>query len=350
MIACGSLSVAFQEYKIALEFAKKGHVVYLICNKPNSHFEVGKLEKHENLKTIEIPHSSYKYDLLDINDKIDVCLGMDQSVSPFVAEYQERRKVPGYCMFLDMPIHAIDGRDLDNYNSKYSQSYYYWINCALSLTGVIFNNSVAVDEFKKRYKRDAHLVFYSVTQDDALSSFEAPPTKDYVFGCNRIIPYKRVDLAVEAIIKTPYDYKHVFISGDKSEMDKINDLAPEADNKFVFYQGVSEDKKMEFFYNAKLVVYTQMVKWIGGLSILEGMSVKTPGVCFDYPALRELYGDCALYAEPGNVDQLSKAITDLYEDDDLNADVAERGYARFQQYFTREVMADNLLEVIKNGK
>ncbi len=345
----GSLSIADQEHKLSLEFAKMGHCVYLLCNKKNRLFDSGKTEEHKNLITIDLPFQEYRYEHLTLDHKPDVCIGMDQSVSPFVAEYRDRARVPSYCMFLDLPIHVIDGKDAVNYNPTYSQRYYYWINCALELDGVIFNNSVAVDEFKRRYKRKAHLVFYSVSQDNALDNFDYSPSKDYVFGCNRIISYKRTDLALQAIRRTDYAYKHSFVSGDKVEMEKTYAIANASPNKFMFYEKASEDRKMELFYNAKLTVYPQMTEWIGGLSILESWSVKTPGVCFDYPVLRELYADCVLYVKPGSVIQLREAITQLYEDEDLSADLIEKGYNRFKQYFTRKVMAESLLEVIENG-
>lgn len=349
----GSLSHADQEYKISLEFAELGHKVYLLRNKAKRFFDAGELKKHKNLTAVEMAYQEYRYDNIDLEFKPDICLGMDQSVSPFVAEYQDKTNIPGYCIFLDLPIHVIDGKDAVNYNPSYSQRFYYWINCALGLTGIIFNHEFTASEFTKRYKRKAHHVFYAVSNDNAWEENKeenGDPTNDFVFGCSRIIPYKRIDLACQAIKRTPYTYKHVFVNGDKDEIAKVEAIASSSTNKFVLYKSIPEAQKMSFYYNAKLTVYSQMTQWLGGLSPIEGMSVKTPGVCFDYPILRELYQDCVLYVKPGSIIQLREAITELYEDEDLNADLAEKGYNRFKQYFTRKVMAENILEIIQNGK
>jgi glycosyltransferase involved in cell wall biosynthesis len=342
----GSLSVAAQEQKLCIEFAKKGHKVYLVCNEDLRLFDVGEIEKHKNLIIINIPYSEYQFEKLNIPEKIDICFGMDQSVSHFVADYKQRMRVKSFCMFLDFPVHVIDGNDPINYNFGYSQRFYYWINCALSLDGVIFNNGVAVEEFYKRYKRDAHLVFYSISSDSNYESLkEEPSSKDYFLGCNRIIKYKGTDLVLKALRKLPYSYKHIFVSADDKELANLKAISEGLPNSIVFYNRVGETEKMRLTYNAKLMVYPQVTEWIGGLSIIEGMSVKTPGICFDYPVLRELYGDCVLYVKKKSVFDLRDKVKQLYEDKELNEELAEKGYERFKKLFTREVMAENLLEV-----
>ncbi len=349
----GTLSVAQQERKICVEIAKKGHKVFLICNRPNILFNVGMIEKHENLKIFEIPMNDLKLEDFSTfsNEKMDVCLGMDQSVVPLVAEYKKRFHIPSYCMFLDFPVHVIDGKDPVNYNYQYSQRFYYWINCAMEIDSIIFNNTVAVEEFYKRYKRDSKLVWYAVMEDDYLYNLDCSvniPTKDYVFGCNRVIPYKGTDIALQSMKRLPYEYKHAFVSADSKEISKLKSIAKEFPYNVKFFEKLSENEKMNMFWNAKLIVYPQIIEWIGGMSILEGMSVKTPGICFDYPVLRELYDDCVIYAKPKNFMDLREKIKQLYEDEYLNKELAVKGYERFKRYFTREVMAYKLIEVL-NG-
>lgn len=340
----GSLSIAQQERKLAIEFVNAGHKVFLVCNQQLSLFDVGDLPENPNLEIIDMPYNQYRFDLLPINDKIDVCFGMDQSVVPFVAEYKSRFHIPSFCMFLDFPVHVLDGNDRINYNFNYSQRYYYWLQCSLEIDSLIFNNTVAVEEYFARYKRMAKLVFYAVSEDDYLSKVTNTPTKDFAVGCNRIIPYKGTDYALQALRRTEIPYRHIYVSGDQKSIEIVKALAKE--NKDTrFYTKVSEYEKMGMLYNAKIVIYPQITEWVGGMSILEGYSVKTPGVCFDYPVLRELYDDCGIYAKPKDYLDLRQKIKLLYEDSDMNDDLAHRGYERFKKLFTRKVMAENLLKI-----
>jgi len=350
----GSLSVAQQERKLCIEFAKKGHSVTLICNENLRIFKVGELAIHKDLTVLNIPYNEYNFERFVQETgfpqevKFDVVLGMDQSVTPFVSEFKARTSIKTFIMFLDFPTHVIDGKDAFNYSLQYSQRFYYWLICSLELDGIIFNNGIAQEQYKKLYNRDSHLVFYAISDDHYIDMVAEPPTKDYVFGCNRLVKYKGTEYTLLALSNLGYTYKHAYVSGEKNETNNIMALANETKNKVVLYEKVNEEDKMDLFYNAKVVVYPQITEWIGGLSIIEGWSVKTPGVCFDYPVLRELYGDCVLYSKPRSVVDLRKNIKELYENYELNQELAKKGYKRFKKMFTREIMAGNLLKVLND--
>ena len=351
----GSLSVAQQERKLCVEFAKKGHTVHLLTTESNKLFNVGKLPKHDNLIIYDLPYGQYRYDFLPVPDDIDVALGMDQSVSQFVVEYKKRTGKRAYCMFLDFPVHVIDSGGSD-YNFDYSQRYYYWIMCGLELDGIIFNNTVAVEEFYKRYKKESHLVWYAVSNDDCYENYAGTEDwenwskdhaqGDYIAGLNRIIKYKGVHHMMEALKYLDYDYLHGFVSGDPKYMEEVYSAAKKLPQNVTFFEKNGEIEKMRLLYGAKVVVYPQITEWIGGMSIIEAWSVKTPGVCFDYPVLKELYGDCALYAKPGDPISLADKVNTLMTDNDMNLEMARNGYDRFKKHFTKEVMAQNILEVI----
>jgi glycosyltransferase involved in cell wall biosynthesis len=349
----GSLSLVQQERKIVVEFAKMGHSTYLLCNQINNNMDSGQIPSDSNLHIVTAPFSEYQFDnYMEYFQQIkpDVCLGMDQSVSPFVAEFQEKMHIPSFCMVLDFPVHVIDGNDVHNYNFSYSQRFYYWMMCCLNLTGVIFNNTVAVEEFYHRYKKESKLVWYGTSLDNYHDSIKVKATKNYVVGCNRIIRYKGTEYTLGALRKLPYPYKHIFVSADNNEFNNISMIANSMENDIKFYRAVGENEKMDLIYNAKLFVYPQVTEWIGGLGIIEGFSVKTPGICFDYPVLREIYGDGALYAKRKSVIDLRDKIKQLYEDNDLNDELSQKGYDRFKKYFTMKTMASNLLEVLSEQK
>lgn len=349
MFGNGTLSLLGQEHRIAVEIAKKGHKVYLLKNPVSTLFEIGKLGSNPNLICIEVPANQYSIDMLQIEDKIDVCLGMDQSVSPFVAEYRSRMGVPSLCLFLDLPVHVIDVNNQDqfNYNYQYSQRFYYWLNCALNFDSTIWISYVSGEEWRKRYKRDYEVIDYPVSYDHYYNETVADKTEDYVFGCHRVVRYKGSELLALAMLKTPYKFKHSFVSGDEQLINEYKQyLAPMSDRTELI-KASSEKRKMELYYNARMVVYPQVTEWVSGLSLIEGFSVKTAGVCFDYPILRECYEDVAIYVKPRSFGELRKAITHLWEDDTERKERAAKGYELYLRRFTNECGADQLITILK---
>ena len=109
-------------------------------------------------------------------------------------------------------------------------------------------------------------------------------------------------------------YKAISVSGNiekQVEADAKNKL----EDQFVYIKQAPEKQKLKIISNAMLLCYPQITHWVGGLSPLEAMALRTPVVCFDFPVLRELYGDCAIYAKPKDVDSLQDKILSVLNDD-----------------------------------
>jgi len=350
----GSLSLAQQERRLSLEFAKLGHTVHLLINEDNRMFKTGDIDEHENLHIHYLPFGNYRFDFIPVDDKIDVAFGMDQSVIPFVVEYKKRTGVRSYCLMLDIPVHVIDSGQ-PQYDFNFSQKFYYYLMCSLELDGTIFINNVACEEYYKRYKREGHVVYYAVTNDDAYDKYAGTSDWEdwqsdrgqFASGLNRIISWKGIHHVMDALSYVKYDYLHGFMNGDKKYMEEVFAKAEKLPQDILFIEKPGEIEKMRLLYKSDVVVYAQTCEWMGGLPIIEGWSVGTPGVCFDYPLMRELYGDGALYAKPGDPISLADKIRSLMEDKEMNTEIARIGNERFKKHFTRKVMAEKLLEVIE---
>lgn len=336
----GTLSVAAQEIKLCIEIVKLGNVVYLVTNNKPKLFDVGLIEKFpDDLHVINLNEQQFS-----IPNKIDACFGMDQSVADDVLKFKKLRpEVYSVCMFLDYPAHVVDDRSSLSYNFEYSQRYYYWMDAANQLDDIVFNNSVAVDYYKKKFNKEAKLLWYSISTENVVKPTHIK--EDYIVSCNRLIHYKGTDLLIDALSRLNYKYKHIGVSGNLKEvfLKRCNHLFKE---KFEFFERCDENKKIELMSKAVMLVYPQITDWIGGLSILEAYSVKTPTICFDYPVLRELYEDCTIYAKQKSVIDLRKKICDLYEDEAMQKEFADKGHERYKKYFTKKVMAKNLMDLL----
>lgn len=79
-----------------------------------------------------------------------------------------------------------------------------------------------------------------------------------------------------------------------------------------------------------------------GLSILEAALSGCALVLGDIPSLREVWGEAALYVDPGNVTSLASAIESLIKDDALRARMADRAMNR-ARYYSVQRMAQHYL-------
>ncbi len=355
----GTLSLGQQERKICSEIAKKGHTVYILYNGDKNLFDVGKVPEEPNMHSIELPYSYYHYPNLlkalgSVKETINVVLGMDQSVCSYVSEYKKMNpQTPCYCMFLDLPMHVVGGKDKINYNFNYSQRYFYWLTSGLEIDGIIWNNTIAQETFKSMYNRDSYLVWYCLPEDsffeDNYVNEAILQKKEYIIACNRLIEYKGTHLLVEAMRRLPYDYVHIAISGENMQ-EFYKNTKKAIKGNFSLIEKAGEFQKMKLIAEAYCLVYPQITEWMGGLPPTEAMSVRTPVVAFDYPVLRELYGDCVLWAKPKSISDLRKKIQLLYKDKDLYSELQIKGYDRFKKYFTKEIMAMNLLKILEDNK
>lgn len=81
-----------------------------------------------------------------------------------------------------------------------------------------------------------------------------------------------------------------------------------------------------------------------GLAALEAALAGAALVLGDIRSLREVWGDAALYADPGDDDSLAAALALLIEEPELRSELAARALARARTY-TPEHMAEAYLDV-----
>ena len=82
---------------------------------------------------------------------------------------------------------------------------------------------------------------------------------------------------------------------------------------------------------ARAFVYPSLYEGFG-LPPLEAMACGTPVLTSNVSALPEVLGDAALYVDPTDVSALAAALTRLWRDDALRADLRARGLAHVSQF------------------
>lgn len=134
----------------------------------------------------------------------------------------------------------------------------------------IANSKYIAKRIKKVYGREADVIYPNV----AINDFDFVTTKeDYYFTASRMVPYKKIDLIVEAFKNMP-DKKLVVI-GDGPQFEKIKLLAGE-NVKLLGYQDFEIlNKKMG---NAKAFIFAAEEDF--GIIPLEAQACGTPVIAF----------------------------------------------------------------------
>ncbi|NIO68598.1 MAG: glycosyltransferase, partial [Anaerolineae bacterium] len=87
-----------------------------------------------------------------------------------------------------------------------------------------------------------------------------------------------------------------------------------------------------------------------GLPPLEAMACGTPVVVSNVSSLPEVVGDAALLVDPENVSELTVAIWRLLTDEDLRADMREKGLKRAALFSWEKAARETLAVYLKVGE
>lgn len=132
------------------------------------------------------------------------------------------------------------------------------------------NSSFIARRIKKVYGRDAQVVYPPVD----VTSFSLQTTKEnYYFTASRMVPYKKMDLIVEAFSAMPD--KKLVVVGDGPDFEKVKSKA--SDNiELLGYQSFDVLKK--YMQNAKAFVFAAEEDF--GITPVEAQACGTPVIAF----------------------------------------------------------------------
>lgn len=168
----------------------------------------------------------------------------------------------------------------------------------------IANSQFIARRIKKVYGRDAHVIYPPVD----VNRFTLQEQKDdFYFTASRMVPYKRIDLIVEAF--SAMTDKKLVVIGDGSEMDKIKSKA----SKNVEILGFqSNDVLQDYMQRAKAFVFSAEEDF--GITAVEAQACGTPVIAFGKGGSLETvrpYGvekPTGIFFDKQNIDSIVKAV------------------------------------------
>jgi len=175
--------------------------------------------------------------------------------------------------------------------------------------------------------------------------------QDLAVYVGRITPYKRLEDLIRAwsIVEQEERSARLVIAGraEPRYLEKLQSLARRSGLERVeFRTNISLQEKMLLLARAKVLVYTSAREgW--GQAVLEAAACRTPAVAYNVPGLRDSvkHMETGILVEPGDTEQLARALTWLLTDNNLRDKLAENAY-EYAQSFNWDGTAANFLKVI----
>ncbi|AKT92199.1 glycosyltransferase family 4 protein [Campylobacter gracilis] len=180
----------------------------------------------------------------------------------------------------------------------------------------VANSRYIARRIKKTYGKPSDVI-YPPVDVDKFTLREAK--EDFYLTASRMVPYKKIDLIVEAFSQTD---KKLLVIGDGPDMAKIKSKA----GKNVELLGFTDDETMaDLMGRAKAFVFAAEEDF--GITPVEAQACGTPVICFGRGGAREtvLDGESGLYFMEQNTKELLAAVAKF-----------EQNYDKFEPVKIRE--------------
>jgi glycosyltransferase involved in cell wall biosynthesis len=192
----------------------------------------------------------------------------------------------------------------------------------------VANSHYVARRIRKTYRREAE-VLYPPVDIDAYPFCEQK--EDYYVTASRLVPYKKVDLIVEAFTKNGLP---LMVIGDGPDMKKIAKLAGK-NVKLLGYQ--SQTELTNLMQRAKAFVFAADEDF--GITPVEAQACGTPVIAYGRGGVTEtvLEGETGIFFDQQTVESLNEAVTRFeaselsYEPELIRKHAEQFGIERFRR-------------------
>lgn len=167
----------------------------------------------------------------------------------------------------------------------------------------IANSNHIAEKIKRIYKRDSTVIYPPVD----VNKFEVSEKRDdYYVTASRLVPYKKIDLIVEAFNQMPD--KKLIVIGSGPEKEKIKALAG-SNIELIGHQ--TSDQLKKFFMNARAFVFAAEEDF--GIVVVEAMACGTPVIALNKGGTAEsvINGETGIHFDEQNPASIKNAIKEF---------------------------------------
>jgi glycosyltransferase involved in cell wall biosynthesis len=185
--------------------------------------------------------------------------------------------------------------------------------------------------------------------DDSWFALKRSPTDPpYVLAVGTVEARKDLETAVRAIALIPGTARLVSVGVHTAYADRVRRVVSRLElQSRVELRGYVSDAELSALYaGAAALVFPSSYEGFG-LPPLQALAARLPVVASDIPVLREVLGDCALFAQPANVEQFADSLARVLADPASVGAMLERGQMRARTFTWRSV-AQRLVDVYRS--
>jgi len=175
----------------------------------------------------------------------------------------------------------------------------------------------------------------------------------FILYVGNLSPHKNVQGLIKSYASLPLNLREQYklvLGGPRSDkyFSYIEKLAREMElTRDVVFTSFIEEKDLPAVYHmSSLFAFPSLYEGFG-LPPLEAMVCGCPVVSSNTSSMPEVLGDAALFFNPYNVEEMSFAIRQMLEDENLRNRFRQKGLER-AKLFTFEKMTNRILEVFKS--
>lgn len=214
---------------------------------------------------------------------------------------------------------------------------------------IIGNSKYIARRIKKFWNRDAEVVYLPV--DVSRFSPSNTPKQEFYVAFSRLVPYKRIDLAISACLKLK---RKLVVIGAGSEMQNLKKLA--GDSPLITFTGrASDEDLLSYLQKAKALLFCAEEDY--GFVPLEAQACGTPVIAFGRGGATEtvIDNETGIFFDKQETDSLCKAILhfeellakDVFKKEKIVAHANSFSQERFQTQFISIV--EKTVEAVKKS-
>jgi glycosyltransferase involved in cell wall biosynthesis len=290
---------------------------------------------------------------LQLDDQCDLVISVSHAVAKGIAvpRRPDGTQIPHVC-FCNTPMRYIWGLE-DQYVSKWN-----WKAFALKtvkpylrrfdkknaeVTAFVSNSDTVAERIKRIYNREAVTVYPGA--DDIFYVLGQPPKRDdFYLVVSALVPYKRVDLAVQLFATTPD--KRLVVIGKGPEMDRLKTLAGNAKNiELLGWQ--SDDVARDHYQRCRAFLFPGLEDF--GITPVEAQLCGAPVIAYRAGGATEtvVEGKSGVFFNEQTLEGLRTAIQRL-EQSTFDENEIRQLALRFTWEHFRQGMAKVVADVLAN--
>jgi len=207
---------------------------------------------------------------------------------------------------------------------------------------LIANSKTVQARIKKYYKRESRVINPPV-QVAKFKPNQVEKTKEggYYLVVSRLVPYKRIDLAVKACSKTG---RPLIVAGKGPELKNLKKIAGKS---VTFIENPDEKKVIELYHGARAFIFSADEDF--GITPVEAMAAGVAVICFGHGGATEtvINGKTGVYHDKQTVESLLAAIEKFEASNFSHSEIINRAL-EFSEAKFLESLGGFVLEKIKN--